>query len=165
MTYERAMHLANEAMGIYPAGTIIEGVTKKRTEWQDGWNAYATKLLEKTRTVLTWFKALPEDSRLLIEQCLKSEKLSLMVDGEAIKLLVPCNDLFFWACADAEDFDVAELEAFRKTLSECDHGELLWCCHKREMRPQNPYYKYFTPEEVELFNDAGPERKEPGCQS
>lgn len=77
---------------------------------------------------------------------------------EKVKLIVDCNDLFFWGCADAEEFSEQDIPDLLKALDESPkHGSVLWCCRKRKMRPQAAYYKLFSAEEALLF-DAMPVR-------
>lgn len=77
-----------------------------------------------------------------------------------------CNDLFEWACADAEEITVADLPAIEQAIADCLavepvggmlDGCILYAARKRKMRPQNCCY----PEEQELwplFDACGPER-------
>lgn len=83
-----------------------------------------------------------------------------------ITLLVNCNDLFFWGCADSEELtpdDIPDLEralADAKQAGDSAYADLLWVARKRKMRPQGAYYQYFdTPALKELFNACGPERE------
>lgn len=72
---------------------------------------------------------------------------------------IQCNDLFYWACSDAEHIQESEFPDLLRAYEESPkNGELLWCARKRGMRPQWPYYKYFSEAEHALFNVAGPER-------
>lgn len=72
---------------------------------------------------------------------------------------VQCNDLFYWASADAERIAPEEYPDLLKALDESpENGAELWCARHRKLRPQAPYYKYFSQAEQVLFNEAGPER-------
>jgi hypothetical protein len=68
--------------------------------------------------------------------------------GDAgVALMVGCNDLFFWACADAEPIPPIGFSAgldgpfwdlydrYRKSGPD---GVVVWCCLRRGMRPQTP---------------------------
>lgn len=89
-------------------------------------------------------------------------------DGEyaPVTMIVNCNDLFFWACADAEAItpeNIVEFEqAYEDAAKAYKHGEcyaqLLFCCRVRKMRPQTPYYKHIPEQLHGLFNACGPER-------
>ena len=82
--------------------------------------------------------------------------------------LVKCNDLFYWATADAEEVTVESLPELRKAIEECRaidpvcgelYGVNLYAARQRKMRPQNccyPRKKELWP----LFDAAGPERPE-----
>lgn len=84
-----------------------------------------------------------------------------------ITLLVSCNDLFFWGCADCEILtpdNIGDLEQAVKdaaAISDKCHSfaHLLWIARIRGMRPQGACYKYFPTELHELFNQCGPERE------
>ena len=94
------------------------------------------------------------------------------VDGEyaPVTFIVNCNDLFFWACADAElitDENIAMFEQAYKDASEHECGEcyagLLFCCRERKMRPQGAYYESFPKSMWGMFDECGPDRdKEKG---
>lgn len=101
-------------------------------------------------------------------------------DGEyaPITLLVNCNDLFVWGCADCEEITrenlpileatFAELKALNKkdgVFYEETHLErcapAVFCCRVRKMRPQGACYneKYYPKAVWPLFDSAGPERE------
>ena len=62
-----------------------------------------------------------------------------------VKMLVNCNDLFLWACADLEE---VTLEEFPSLYDYCydeqgnekyqGWGHSIWACLHRKMRPQHP---------------------------
>ena len=146
-------YLAHKDRGIYPQS--IDGV--KRTEWQDGWNAAIMKGTKKAIKISEWLKGLPEE----VFELIVDETLYVCI-GDEPELFINCNDLFFWACSDAEEFDfLLDLSDLKKALEESpEHGDILWVCRKRKMRPQKPYYKYFNKKEKKLFNACGPKRKD-----
>lgn len=57
-------------------------------------------------------------------------------------VLVNCNDIFAWACADAEPLPYSQIETlyrmFRKDPAE---GAAVWCCIQRKEMPQAPVAK------------------------
>lgn len=62
--YEFALGIAFQDMGIYCQSTVgADGVEKKRTEWQDGWNAYATELNDAAGRVMKFFSGLSGELR------------------------------------------------------------------------------------------------------
>lgn len=99
--------------------------------------------------------------------------------GTEVKVYIDCSDLFYWACSDADEIrpeDLLELEQCLAEMTALDApywaGEL-FCCRRRGMRPQGPWYGYmvypenvmirraFVPIAVEaLFDACGPERED-----
>ena len=54
-------------------------------------------------------------------------------------LNVNCNDIFAWACADAETIDYKDI----KSLYDCWYanntwGQAIWCAIRRNQKPQQP---------------------------
>lgn len=55
-------------------------------------------------------------------------------------LLVNCNDVFAWGCADAEPIsllDIPDVYQASKTM----YGIVKWVCKRRSLQPQKPYIK------------------------
>ena len=70
------------------------------------------------------------------------------IDGEQIRLLVNCNDLFWWGTADCEQLTYENIGLLESTYEECTKDEksrahLLWIARIRRLVPQEPYFKYF----------------------
>ena len=151
-----AIELATEDTGMYPQAVIDKnGVRKERTDWQDGWNACAMDTTKKACKIGDFLEEAPRE----VVDLILTEDIRLSVRDEEVKMWVLCNDLFFWACADGEDFDLSDLDDFNQAFKDSpDNGQILWCCRKRGMRPQKPYYKYFSKEEALLFDACGPDR-------
>lgn len=64
------------------------------------------------------------------------------VAGHTLVLFVNCNDLFWWATADAECCELHELPGLYDAWKA--HGAVgveRWCCYRRKMRPQTPIEK------------------------
>jgi hypothetical protein len=58
---------------------------------------------------------------------------------QAPALLVECNDVFAWACAEAEEFGHHEIESLYKAWqADKTWGTAKWCCIKRQQKPQPP---------------------------
>ncbi len=54
-------------------------------------------------------------------------------------LCVNCNDVFAWACADAEGLDYAEIEdLYDHWVRDPSWGAAVWCIKKRGQMPQKP---------------------------
>ena len=155
-----ALEIADDDMGIYPSASKGGASPyEKRTDFMEGWNAYGKELLEKCCVVQKWMTELPPENKHDIEDFLLNGNLRINVREGKVHLWVLCNDLFFWGCADGEAFDLGDLPDLKKSLQDSPaNGDELWCCRKRGMRPQKPYYKGFTDEETILFDAAGPER-------
>lgn len=98
------------------------------------------------------------------------EQIWWRVDGEyaPVTFIVNCNDLFYWACSDAESITIDNIDILEQSYVDSantdKHGEcwgsLLFCCRVRKMRPQTPYYKSIPTPLWPLFNECGPERKD-----
>ena len=62
---------------------------------------------------------------------------STIVCNETIVLFVNCNDVFAWACGDAESLTMAEVPTlYRAWKADQYWGVLKWCCQKRNLKPQ-----------------------------
>lgn len=56
-----------------------------------------------------------------------------------IGVYVGCNDLFYWASADAECVSFPEVEdLYRSWLDDPKWGAWVWCCKRRKLQPQAP---------------------------
>lgn len=54
-------------------------------------------------------------------------------------VFVNCNDVWFWACADAEPVTTTEIpDLYRMHIQNKKWGSLKWACKKRDMQPQAP---------------------------
>ena len=88
-------------------------------------------------------------------------------DYAPVTFLVNCNDLFIWACSDAEPITEDNIDIFEQSYKdstkadkygEC-HATALFCCRVRKSRPQGAFYSYIPESLWPLFNECGPERK------
>ena len=72
-----------------------------------------------------------------------------------------CSDLFWWACADAEDITDETFSILEKALEDTNIEFFIWLysCRQRKMRPQGAAYKYIPEKFWKLFDECGPERK------
>lgn len=82
-------------------------------------------------------------------------------DNGEIQLAVNCNDLFYWATADAEDLPYSEIGTLLAMVRESANGADRWCCRRRKMRPQTPIEKRWREEglwtdELESFPARDP---------
>ena len=57
----------------------------------------------------------------------------------ALRIMVNCNDLFAWACADAEPLPLSEVaNLYRMWKADPHYGADRWCCLRRNLAPQAP---------------------------
>ncbi len=155
--FEKALtEAAENSIGVYPQS--CNGVP--RTVWQDGWNVFMLKErptvadpewqagkdaceahhAEKRKRAREWFSGLPEADRELIGPLLVADELALnMPSGQPTTLWVNCNDLFYWACADAEEATLEELPALAAEIERnALWGSSIWACKHRGEPPQEP---------------------------
>jgi hypothetical protein len=60
---------------------------------------------------------------------------------KTIALLVICNDVFDWACADAQEIHLDEIqELYDMFIKDPGWGSAVWCMKKRNLMPQKPVY-------------------------
>lgn len=83
-----------------------------------------------------------------------SDELWWRVDSEyaPITLLINCNDY----PSNIEQLERAYTDCI--LVNEGPRAHLLFCCRKRKMRPQKPYYKHLAEALHPLFDACGPER-------
>jgi hypothetical protein len=75
-----------------------------------------------------------------------------------MRLFAQCNDLFFWAAADAEEITAGDVPLLRQALA--DLGPLraqyemgrLFAARKRKLRPQKPCYRDIDPQVAALYD-------------
>ena len=68
-------------------------------------------------------------------------------EGSTIVLFVICNDIFAWACADAEDLPFSEIpKLYRMWEKDKIYGPAKWCCIRRNEKPQQPMIDYMKKE-------------------
>lgn len=63
-------------------------------------------------------------------------------DGQTTCVYVICNDVFAWACADAQNLPTEEIGAlFRLWHTDKIWGPAKWCAIRRNQKPQPPVIK------------------------
>lgn len=86
---------------------------------------------------------------------------------EDLNICIGCNDVFWWATADAEPIETEEdYQLLKVTLEECQkmhfcagiYSDILYASRKRKMRPQGAIYKSIYGDMWPLFDACGPER-------
>lgn len=59
--------------------------------------------------------------------------------GSTVILYVNCNDVFAWACADAEDLPHDEIgNLYKMHKANKRWGATIWCILRRKQKPQKP---------------------------
>lgn len=60
-------------------------------------------------------------------------------ESKMISVSVNCNDIFAWACADAEELPYEEIEnVYRLWRADPNWGAAKWCAIRRKQKPQGP---------------------------
>lgn len=128
------------SMGIYPASVLeADGTRTERTPWQDGWNAYAIELLERTISAKTWFNCLNEERQQKVGEMLESGDFDVkLVDGKCV-LSFNTSDLFAWAYSDYEEIteDIFD-DAYEAWKNGGYDGMLIWHCKRQNQKPHWP---------------------------
>lgn len=89
-------------------------------------------------------------------------RVNMADEGRDLKLFALCNDVFFWATADAEEITADDVPLLEECLADLDKCADRWvtcylaelfAARKRKLRPQKPFYKDM-PEDVAALFDA-----------
>ena len=60
-------------------------------------------------------------------------------EKNAFRFFVNCNDIFAWACSDAEPLHYEDIQSlYHMYLKDRTWGSAKWCCIKRNQKPQGP---------------------------
>lgn len=131
-----SIEYAYDSMCIYP--TYING--KKRNEWEEGWNAFSMELISKAIKLDEWFAELASWQQDNLAYLLEAEEVSLDISKkEEIVIILNCNDVFYWGCADQEVVTLDELLTLTAMVKEDGrYGSVKWVCKKRNQKPQKP---------------------------
>lgn len=131
---------AHDALGIYPAAVVRDGKKTERTEWQDGYNAAVCKMTEYWSLFDEWIKKLPPKTIEQITTLTEEDELMInIMEDNKIRLCMICSDVFAWACSDAEEITVEELdEIYAYYEEDPKYGLTYWICKRRQMQPQKP---------------------------
>ena len=77
-----------------------------------------------------------------------------------LEMFAMCNDLFWWATADAEAITADTLPILEQAFIDADYmGTELYCCRVRKMRPQGAYYRDIHQDLWPIFDACGPMRE------
>ena len=81
--------------------------------------------------------------------------------GRNMRLYALCNDLFYWATADAEEITPADMPLLEESLTDLENCRDSWAiaylaelfaARKRKLRPQKPFYKDMPDDVAALFD-------------
>lgn len=71
-------------------------------------------------------------------------------------LVVNCNDVFAWGCADGEDINYYELtDLWKDWRKDPCWGPAIWCMKKRQEMPQKPLEDIIRKEGIWNFEELG----------
>lgn len=146
-------------------GAHLPDFENKSDDYKQGARDHHRACFEAEFIALEWFGNLTKEQRIKIIK-LQSSPLWINIRNNEIHLLANCNDLFFWACADAEPVSLEDLDeyydaCYDKKGKPIPYGNDIWCCRKRNMQPQKPIRDrmkkagYWT-DELESMEDPGP---------
>jgi hypothetical protein len=145
-------------------GAEIRDLSQRLMETDRQFDALSTELAF-LRRVLATFAMAPHDF---------NEDLIWRVDGKyaPITFWVNVSDVFDWASADMEEITPDSLDDFDQAVQDLRaikanvaiYASALYAARRRQRRPMSEYYTYrlspMPPEVAELFNAAGPPRKD-----
>ena len=83
----------------------------------------------------------PEEYEETLIPLLLNDVIFLKPERQKFSIYVNCNDVFAWACADAEPIEESELREFMWRWSDDKLWPEKWCCIKRREMPQQPMVK------------------------
>jgi len=131
---------AHDDLGIYcQSVTLRDGTVKERTEWQNGWNAAGSAMLDKVIEFEAFFKTLEPTTKdaLVALMLLEQEAISLhLTDDSTVKILANMNDTFYYATADNECIDPQEISTVVDLYQRYGFdGIVAWAAKKRNQKP------------------------------
>lgn len=96
----------------------------------------------------------------LLKLAVKYEIEDNLLWDDDLSVAILCNDVFFWATADAEEITKETLLILEKSLEDDNrNGAILYCARQRKMRPQGAIYKHLDEDKWHLYNECGSERE------
>jgi hypothetical protein len=78
-------------------------------------------------------------------------------DDNEIFCYINMNDVFYWGCADSEQFNPEDIPAYKEAFEDCKAikakwvTSILWAARKQNLRPQGAYLSGLEPAERALF--------------
>lgn len=133
---EAALEAAQGSLGIYPQAIKRGDTWEYRTPWQDGWNAAVLGLLTNYTSIIDWIATLPVETVGAVRELLAADVLCLTIKGSAVTCLIPMNDVFEYACADAESAESSDLaNVARIWQAHGWDGLIAWAAQRRGETP------------------------------
>lgn len=131
----RMLDKAVDAIGVFPRS--LNG--KDRTEWQEGWNACQSRILEYWHLMEEWGKQVGKE---YLDVLLPQDELQLWFREEEVKAFVVLNDVFGYCCADAEEVALDEIPELASLWKKYGFtGAIYWASKKRKEPPIKPITK------------------------
>jgi hypothetical protein len=140
-----------ENLGIYCRSTTMSnGKVKKRTQFQEGWNAAIMTMTDNECVIADWFRTLsvPEQTsvKAMVEIPSSSGMYSFHIQRDDLDknkseviLFLSVNDTFYYACADAEEISLKDLSLILPTWREYGYNAVIaYTALKREQPPLQP---------------------------
>ena len=135
-----------ETIGIYPQGGKEP---EERDAYEMGWNDCLGTIMNSCIMIDDFIKEQDKDISKKLIKLLDGEIVFFSISkkeaifGKNITMSVGCNDIFWWACADAEEIkadEISELYNYvydEKGKKRKQWGSVEWACKKRGIRPQH----------------------------
>lgn len=97
----------------------------------------------------------------LLKLAANNDVMDILNWTEDLEFYINCNDIFFWACSDAEPISPNTLPQLEQAFKDGEgfDGALLYCARQRKMRPQGAFYTCIDKEHWHLFDECGPQRE------
>jgi hypothetical protein len=134
---------AIDSVGIYPKSIRnSDGTTHHRTEWEDGWNAAISSILDRWIEIERWYYTLTEKQQHAVDMLYASGYLMVQyhMTNKNIDLWINVSDTFAYACADAEEITVDDLEELQNLYIKYNwEGLVAWVAKKRNYLPLEKY--------------------------
>lgn len=129
--YYLSKTIAYDSMGIYPAA--YNGV--KRSEWQDGWNAYGNVLIQRAYMIQKWLQNHPKREQ-IIEMYEDGELFVRIDENDNVSISYNSSDIFEWGYSDEEEIKDEEFDEVYAAYKSWTYGLVEYHCKKYNREPQ-----------------------------
>lgn len=121
----------NEVICEYITDRYMRYVTDITCDINDRWKSDNSPIVPELETMLSYL--------LWKDIIFISTRSHSSLEGGGVVLCVLLNDVFLWACSDAEQIAISELpEVYLAYKNDPIYGVVKWGCKRRDMKPQNP---------------------------